>query len=180
MRHYHENPRAYECSWFNCDAKFNERKNLETHELMVHLREEKFKCDYPECDSAFTTKGALDQHRSRHKPRQEKQFSCTWPGCTFSAKQKANVEKHMHVHTRKFFPQQLDLLIHLFSFLGEKKATCPQCGLKVANKATLKGHIKTVHEGEKRFICKIPNCGKRYTAGYSLKTHQMKVHGITE
>ena len=54
-----------------------------------------------------------------------------------------------------------------------KNQQCLQCDYKTTKKSYLKGHIKSVHEGQK-FSC--AHCGSTFTQKANLQTHIRSVH----
>ena len=51
---------------------------------------------------------------------------------------------------------------------------CDNCGKLFTIKAHLDTHIRTIHEGEKRFTC--DSCGRAFTDSGNLKRHIIAIH----
>lgn len=167
-----------------CTAAFDTAGHLKAHERRVH-GEARFMCI--ECTGSleleglgdgkpysFATYALLQSHmRSVHPP--------TCPSCAHTCSSARDLRRHMEishgtvsVDDRRTYPCQ-----H------------PGCERRFTKKGNLNVHVKTVHEGEKRFACGetdlstskkvggwngIDACGKRYGSKLALEEHVRTAH----
>lgn len=170
-----------------CPQAFDTAGHLRAHEARLHA-EKRFTCT--ECSGAgegsagdesklasggvsFPTYAQLQAHiKSAHPPK------C--PQCPIVCSTSRELRRHLEVahgdvslEDRKIFP-----------------CTVPGCGRSFTKKGNLTVHVRTVHEGEKRFVCgetdlssskKVEGwngegCGKRYSSKLSLEEHVRTAH----
>lgn len=175
-----------------CRMAFDTAGHLRAHEARIHT-EKRFSC--AECsrrieeqqssalDSSnnstsapqviFPTYALLQAHiRSAHPPR------C--PNCPITCSSSRELRRHLEVahgnvslEERKIFP-----------------CTAPGCDRSFTKKGNLNVHIRTVHKGEKRFVCgqtdlstskKVTGwngegCGKQYGSKLALEEHIRTAH----
>ncbi|KAL2834066.1 hypothetical protein BJY01DRAFT_224631 [Aspergillus pseudoustus] len=203
-----------------CNESFRKHSTLQKHVLSVHLKQKPFQCtqDNPEtgekCSMAFETAGHLRTHESR--VHSEKRFSCA--ECTQRAEQDPSsmgppvtfpTYSLLQSHIRTAHPPQCphcsvtcstarELRRHLEVAHGNVSledrrifpCTVPGCDRSFTKKGNLTVHIRTVHEGEKRFVCgetdvstskRVPDwsgdgCGKRYGSKLALEEHIRTAH----
>jgi len=124
------------------------------------------------CGKSFPS-NVIKFHRKKHLDDDKKPHVCRFCGKGFTDKQ-AHIA-HENIHQ------------------GLQPHICEHCGKGFASKGNLSVHIKAVHLGikvkpgshkkkrepgaEEQFICKMPNCTKRYHSISSLKKHLRTVHG---
>ncbi|CAG7962825.1 unnamed protein product [Penicillium olsonii] len=187
----HKNMKPFPCTKLdpvtgeNCQMAFDTAGNLRTHESRVHA-EKRFTC--MECsenpqqsatglnagsDFSFPTYTSLQDHiRAVHPPK------C--PQCPLVCSTSRELRRHLEIahgdvslEDRKVFP-----------------CTFNGCGRSFTRQGNLTVHIRTVHEGEKRFVCgevdlsKSKNletwngigCGNRYGSKLSLEDHVRTYH----
>lgn len=166
-----------------CPMAFETAGHLRAHESRLHT-EKRFTCtecsqrmdtDNNESESAvtFPTYALLQAHiRTVHPPQ------C--PNCLVTCSTSRELRRHLEVahgdvsvEDRKVFP-----------------CTVPGCDRSFTKKGNLTVHIRTVHEGEKRFACgetdlstskKVAGwdgygCGKRYGTKLALEEHIRTAH----
>ncbi|CRG90381.1 Transcription factor IIIA [Talaromyces islandicus] len=172
-----------------CQQAFESAAHLRSHENRVHPKN-RFTCT--ECASAsnasfeasgnnnisassyFSSYAELQAHiKSAHPPR------CIH--CSFVCSTSRELRRHLEMshgdvslEERRQFP-----------------CTMPGCGRSFTKKGNLTVHIRTVHDGEKRFVCgetdlstskKVEGwtmndgCGKRYGSKLALEEHVRTVH----
>ncbi|KAJ5572290.1 Zinc finger C2H2 [Penicillium sp. DV-2018c] len=170
-----------------CEMAFDTAGNLRTHQARVHV-EKRFTCT--ECaerqqeqssdmitdtsqDVSFPSYASLREHIQIVHPPQ-----C--PHCPLICSTTRELRRHLEVahgnvslEQRKVFP-----------------CTVPDCGRSFTKQGNLNVHIRTVHEGEKRFVCgetdlstskKVEGwdgigCGKRYGNKMTLEEHVRVTH----
>ncbi|KAL4898246.1 hypothetical protein BDV59DRAFT_166499 [Aspergillus ambiguus] len=167
-----------------CPMAFDSAGHLRAHESRIHT-EKRFTC--AECSHVaqnsgealangavtFPTYALLQAHiRTAHPPQ------C--PHCSVSCSTQRELRRHLEVahgnvslEERKLFP-----------------CTVPGCDRSFTKKGNLTVHIRTVHEGEKRFVCGETDvsaskrvvgwdgqgCGKRYGSKLALEEHIRTAH----
>ncbi|KAL1970546.1 hypothetical protein VTN77DRAFT_4190 [Rasamsonia byssochlamydoides] len=190
--HLHQKP--FPCSYVDpvsgqkCPQAFDTAGHLRAHEARLHA-ENRFTCTECSRDSgdgsagdesksasggvSFPTYAQLQAHiKAAHPPK------C--PNCPIVCSTSRELRRHLEVahgdvslEDRKVFP-----------------CTVPGCGRSFTKKGNLTVHVRTVHEGEKRFICgetdlssskKVEGwngegCGKRYGSKLSLEEHVRTAH----
>lgn len=175
-----------------CLQAFDTAGHLRGHETRVHV-EDRFTCT--ECASntseipgnyasdsvgrgvTFSTYAQLQAHiKSAHPP------SC--PSCDIVCSTSRELRRHLEIahgdmslEERRLFP-----------------CTTPGCGRSFTKRGNLTVHIRTVHDGEKRFVCGETDissskktegwdgegCGKKYGSKLALEEHVRTAHlGLT-
>lgn len=173
-----------------CQMGFDTAGHLRAHESRVHT-EKRFSCaecsqrlqeessnmdaagNSPDHSVTFPTYALLQEHiRTVHPPK------C--PNCPIVCATSRELRRHLEVahgdvslEERKLFP-----------------CTVEGCGRSFTKKGNLTVHIRTVHEGEKRFACGVTDlsgsnkvtgwdgigCGKRYGSKLALEEHIRTAH----
>lgn len=190
----HLNQKPYPCTYVDpstkekCNMAFDKAGNLRTHESRVHS-EKRFTCaecaesmeaqssdmadDSTRQDVSFPTYASLQSHiRIVHPP------SC--PECPLVCSTARGLRRHLEIahgnvtlEERKIFPCNI-----------------PGCGRSFTKQGNLTVHVRTFHEGEKRFACgetdlsksnKLEGwdgvgCGKRYGNKLTLEDHIRTAH----
>ena len=171
-----------------CNMAFDKAGNLRTHQRRVHS-EKRFTCaecaekmkaqssdmadDDTRQDVSFPTYASLQKHiQIVHPP------SC--PECPLVCSTARGLRQHLEI-------------AHGNVTLEERKifhCTVPECGRSFTKQGNLTVHIRTVHQGEKRFVCgetdlsksnKLEGwdgigCGKRYGNKLTLEDHIRTSH----
>ncbi|PWY82820.1 hypothetical protein BO70DRAFT_314097 [Aspergillus heteromorphus CBS 117.55] len=171
-----------------CPMAFDSAGHLRAHESRVHA-EKRFTCteciqtNHPDANpsfgppptaTTFPTYALLQAHiRSVHPPQ------C--PNCAMTCSTARELRRHLEV-------------AHGNVSLEERKVfdcTVPGCDSSFTKKGNLTVHIRTVHQGEKRFVCGetdlsnskrvmgwtgADGCGKRYGSKLALEEHIRTAH----
>ena len=203
-----------------CSETFRKHTTLQKHIMTAHLKQKPFPCPHVDaatgqkCPMAFETAGHLRAHESRLHT--EKRFTCTECSQRMDTDNNENdsavtfpTYALLQAHIRTAHPPQCpnclvtcstsrELRRHLEVAHGdvsveERKVfpcTVPGCDRSFTKKGNLTVHIRTVHEGEKRFACgetdlstskKVAGwdgygCGKRYGTKLALEEHIRTAH----
>ncbi|KAJ5807815.1 hypothetical protein N7474_009084 [Penicillium riverlandense] len=212
----HDGRDKYRCTEYApCNETFRKHSTLQKHVTTVHLKQKPFPCPHvdphtgKQCPMAFDTAGHLRAHQSRLHT--DKRFSCAEcsdqrtddSAVTFPSY--ALLQEHIRtVHPPKcpncpvICATSRELRRHLEVAHGDVSleerqifdCTVPGCGRSFTKKGNLTVHIRTVHEGEKRFACgetdlstskKVEGwdglgCGKRYGSKLALEEHVRTSH----
>ncbi|KAJ5545703.1 hypothetical protein N7494_003288 [Penicillium frequentans] len=214
----HDGSDKYRCTEYPpCEETFRKHSTLQKHVLTVHLHQKPFPCTHidettgQKCQMAFETAGHLRSHQSR--VHAEKRFSCA--ECAENSQKSENATIYfptyavLQEHIRTVHPPKCphcpivcstsrELRRHLEVAHGDasledrKVFDCafPGCNRSFTKKGNLTVHIRTVHEGEKRFGCgetdlsaskKVTGwdgigCGKRYGSKLALEEHIRTAH----
>ncbi|KAL3481217.1 hypothetical protein BJX99DRAFT_253876 [Aspergillus californicus] len=215
----HDGQDKYRCTEYPpCDETFRKHSTLQKHVLSVHLQQKPFQCSHDDletgekCSMAFETAGHLRAHESRIHT--EKRFSCA--ECSQRVEQDAQppitfpTYSLLQAHIRTAHPPQCpncsvtcstarELRRHLEVAHGNIglddrrifPCTALGCDRSFTKKGNLTVHIRTVHGGEKRFVCGETDlstskrvagwppgdgCGKRYGSKLALEEHIRTAH----
>lgn len=126
-----------------CDKLFFTPCTVSTHIQSIHIGLKPFICE--ECGMAFSLIGALNAHKLAHSD--EKPVQC--PHCPKRFKTAHRLRRHEDTHQGTEY-------------------ICPECGLKLNTKRTLKNHM-VVHSDVKQFKCQY--CGNEFKRAKTLKDH---------
>ncbi|KAJ9363121.1 hypothetical protein C8Q69DRAFT_420326 [Paecilomyces variotii] len=216
----HDGRDKYRCTEYPpCSETFRKHSTLQKHVMMVHQNRKPFPCPHVDpitgqkCGQAFDTAGHLKAHEARLHT--EKRFSCaecsqqaendTKPPAELYFTTYAMLQAHIRtVHpprcancpivcsTSRELRRHLEV-VHGDVSLEERKifpCTVPGCDRSFTKKGNLTVHVRTVHDGEKRFVCgeidlssskKVDGwngegCGKRYGSKLALEEHVRTAH----
>ncbi|EAW08221.1 C2H2-type zinc finger protein [Aspergillus clavatus NRRL 1] len=216
----HDGRDKYRCTEYPpCNETFRKHSTLQNHVMTAHLKQKPFQCLHTDpttgqkCPMAFDTAGHLRAHESR--VHTEKRFSCTeclqQSEATSSELSTVTFPSYalLQAHIRSVHPPQCpncsltcassrELRRHLEVAHGdvslEERKVFPctvfGCDRSFTKKGNLTVHIRTVHQGEKRFACgetdlssskKVvgwtgEGCGKRYGSKLALEEHIRTAH----
>ncbi|CAI7622738.1 unnamed protein product [Penicillium glandicola] len=189
----HLNEKPYPCDYVDpttkekCKMAFDKAGNLRTHQARVHS-EKRFTCQ--ECaenmaaqspemgddtttqDVSFPSYASLQKHiQIVHPP------SC--PSCPLVCSTARELRRHLEI-AHGNVPLEERKIFH---------CTVPDCGRSFTKKGNLNVHVRTVHEGERRFVCGETDssskflegwdrvgCGKRYPNKMTLEDHIISTH----
>jgi len=154
-----------------CLCKFKILKNataIEQHRVTCPFQF--FCCGV--CHRIFASKSKLQLHQNKQHPNT--------PSTAFGPRRNRKAAKCGIC--KKVFGKRYDLRIHLRTHGAEKKEQCSFCGMKFADPATLRKHIKYQHarQGavERPFVCRC--CHKRFRWKHTLKAHLQTQHEDTD
>ncbi|PAA83993.1 hypothetical protein BOX15_Mlig018582g2 [Macrostomum lignano] len=158
-------PKRYHCP--DCppfsnayDNGFRQKKQLAAHRAVVHKASSLcLPCPHPGCHRLFVCQSKLARHQRRHAVRRCPDCDAEFVG--YSALRRHRALEH---------PAEID---------------CPQCGVRLACKALLKGHLNSAHcsnssteagPSTPRHSCPYVGCGKAYTLARNLQQHIRSRH----
>ncbi|PLN78078.1 hypothetical protein BDW42DRAFT_175574 [Aspergillus taichungensis] len=215
----HDGQDKYRCTEYPpCEETFRKHSTLQKHVMTVHLKQKPFQCTHidpqtgQKCTMAFDSAGNLRAHESR--VHTERRFSCAECSERSEAIGSSAVSfptyALLQTHIRTMHPPQCpncaivcstarELRRHLEVAHGdvtleERKVfpcTVDGCDRSFTKKGNLTVHVRTVHQGEKRFACGetdltgskrvagwtgADGCGKRYGSKLALEEHIRTAH----
>uniref|UniRef100_A0A1B0DQD0 Uncharacterized protein n=1 Tax=Phlebotomus papatasi TaxID=29031 RepID=A0A1B0DQD0_PHLPP len=147
MKYWRGKP-LFECCL--CNSTFRQKIRVEIHMRKVHLGLKK-PCECKICGLGVTRLEGLRMHMKTHE--NGKRFSCRKPGCNEN------------------FDTSKDLLSHMQISHNEIIWSCKLCPFNTLQLASMKRHVKIVHEKVKDFHC--PYCQRAFGLEFSLKKHVM-------
>lgn len=217
----HEGRDKYRCTEYPpCGETFRKHTTLQRHVIMVHLNQKPFVCQHvdpvsqEQCTQAFDTAGHLRSHESRIHG--DARFRCT--ECSNVARKYGGgvletsfyTFAQLRQHIRSVHPpicpdcgieclssrelrQHVEIIHGGLSLEDRKVFPCdhPGCERSFTKKGNLNVHVRTVHEGEKRFVCGQTDlsgsrrlngwsgenaCGKQYSSKLALEEHVRTAH----
>lgn len=208
----HDGREKFRCTEYPpCNETFRKHATLNQHIISIHLKQKPFPCQHinpntgEKCSQAFETAAHLRSHENRvHSDSRFTCAECMDEDLSFSSY--AELQAHIRsVHppecphcslqclTSRELRRHLEIA-HGDVSLEERRqfpCTVPGCGRSFTKKGNLTVHIRTVHEGEKRFACgetdlsaskKVEGwngtggCGKRYSSKLALEEHVRTAH----
>lgn len=105
------------------------------------------------------TNEQVEVKQVRQQPKQRVLHRCTVAGCTRSFPLKSNLKKHRESVHLKLRPH-----------------ACPRCNRTFYERCKLRGHVATVHDGQRRFPCQHPGCAAAFKQNSDRKRHVREVH----
>ncbi|GAM38065.1 hypothetical protein TCE0_033f08513 [Talaromyces pinophilus] len=208
----HDGRDKFRCTEYPpCNETFRKHATLAQHIMSIHLKQKPFPCQYinpttgEKCSQAFDTAAHLRGHENR--VHSESRFTCTeCMSDNLSFASYAELQAHMKsVHppecphcslqceTSRELRRHLEISHGDVSLEDRRQFPCtiPGCERSFTKKGNLAVHVRTVHDGEKRFVCgetdlssskKVEGwtgedaCGKRYSSKIALEEHVRTTH----
>ena len=90
----HTGYKPYICDLDNCGKRFNQKCNLNGHQIRIHSNEKKYVCLWNGCNKRFNTLFILNGHKSRHS--EDRPFRCDTNRCEKSFK----TENYLKIHKK--------------------------------------------------------------------------------
>ncbi|KAI9675782.1 MAG: Strongly-conserved Zn-finger binding protein (TFIIIA) [Trizodia sp. TS-e1964] len=158
--------KKFPCKYEECSKSYNRAVRLADH-YRSHTNERPYTCSFENCGKMFIRDTHLNHHfKSAHTNIRE--YACQWPECGKSFIDSSRLKRHQLVH------------------MGAERYRCNNyapCNETFRKHSTLQAHIKTVHLGQKPYVCSIMNpitleeCGRGYDQAGGLRAHKLRAHG---
>ncbi|XP_054154617.1 zinc finger protein 761-like [Oppia nitens] len=192
----HSNIR-YICDINDCGKMFSHKSSLKMHKMVVHLKckpfkyshkkqhlnEKRFICSVKECLKTFTTNHCLRQHQSCDHSIEPK-FKCDYKDCGKTFGVSAHLKRHRStVHLDIDNCNSLKITDYMdndcdHNYVNDNNNTRVDNNTQYKcfwPKCRLQQHKYAKHSN-KRYICNINDCGKKFTHKSKFKKHKMIVH----
>lgn len=143
------------------DAVFSNRTSFNQHAFAVH---NKSHVQCPDCDQNFTDESQLSSHKESFKCQARKATDDDFT-------ESATGETTCNLCKRSYRTKK-EWTTHYFNH-HKFKTVCDICNLQLATYASLKNHIKTIHEKVRAFAC--TECPKKFSQKHTLQFH-MNLH----
>lgn len=149
-----------------------------------------FVCDVIGCGKKFTNKQCFRydlQTHSRQLGNRLTTYVCDFDGCGYEYPSKKHIEDHKNIH-KGIKPHVCDSCGKAFTLRGTLRTHIKishklsnevfLCNIndwnkRFKNEFTLKSHQRLIHSKEKPFVCRHPNCGKKFVYKHLLKHHSV-------
>lgn len=189
---YHTNPSLYRCKI--CNTQEFSPEALKQHHSRVHGVKKELVCSL--CDMAFLKESFLEEHnRERHEkkapPPVKNKIICQ--ECGFQFKSEVALNCHLYGQHKiykskdkkicdvcdKVYYTTVGFQKHFRTHLKLEvpKINCPLCSETLADKASLKVHIRRRHSKQEPQTC--PHCKKQCRSQSALSAHISYVHLFT-
>ncbi|XP_030759766.1 zinc finger protein 836-like isoform X2 [Sitophilus oryzae] len=152
----------YQPSAINC-SNISLRGDCEEMDGINDKQEEKckpYKCTEPNCNAAFMRPSRLHNHQLTHLAIRP--YACDYPNCNKSYTSQSHLKRH-------------EIISHLSPQpppITEVACTVEGCRKYLANKDSLKKHIRVVHSDKRlQFVC--TDCPKRFKTITQLHFHMI-------
>ena len=146
------------CTFEDCLFQTQYKCDLKRHVRNKHEGIVKFKCDFMNCNFGTNLSQGLKEHTENHSTKPQKhKYKCHL--CDQAFTQKAHLKAHTVKHT------------------GEKAYKCHLCDQAFSRNGNKERHVKSKHEGIKKFSCAHVDCTYRATDKPHMKAHNMKHTG---
>lgn len=133
-----------------CGYSIKSKSVLYKH-IADHKNPNKLSCD--KCMKVTKSAEALEKHKLKHIPKEERIFKCNDCDKVFNNKEalKSHTKSHIPIDERKVYE-------------------CETCGLKFTTRSSALSHRRVVHEKIKSYICDL--CGYSCSTNGELKQHR--------
>ncbi|XP_064651619.1 oocyte zinc finger protein XlCOF6-like [Lineus longissimus] len=183
MTHTGEKP--YEC--LHCGWQYAQKGGLKKHELTHVKGRQKgdnFTCAI--CDQSFENSNLLNEHQSKHSVKPwERPYKCENCPLTFPNPRRLMIHEATHNDEKEFvcdlgdcgkvFRVRANLKKHMCLHSNELPFQCQYCSKTFSQRGYVKIHER-IHTGEKPYKCGVENCRKSFVQKSGLTSHQLSIH----
>lgn len=144
-------------------------KAMKTHGKTKNVTPGSFICPMSKCNKTFMTKWQINRHMK--VIHSEKKYVCDYPGCDYKTTLNYNLKTHYERYHEKSAKE-----LSARDQSASRRFKCPRSGCQKSfrNKVGLRQHQKC--HSVLMFICKQPDCRKRFKAIEYLKKHVTDRH----
>ncbi|CAG2114519.1 unnamed protein product, partial [Medioppia subpectinata] len=192
----HNTVRAYHCPQPGCSYATHVKRYLR-HHAVTHLADRPvYRCEEAECQRTFGSQLGLKNHVTReHRSPTDTTASttrhtCPHPGCDKSYFTSTHLRNHMATHCSEptlpcdqcseLFRSEWYLKKHVITVHQNKPYVkkpkpihaCEWPGCDYRGTRNRLNHHKTIHTGDKPYVCDWPECGKRFRVITNLREHK--------
>ena len=150
---------SHDCE--HCGKSFPQSGTLRRHINDVHEGIRNYKCHL--CDQKFAQKSSLSGHLltiHKIKPENKTIYKCS----------------HCEKEFEKLSKLQTHEAVHLKPAREPTDIKCEICSKTFSDKANLKKHVQSIHEGLKKYSCDI--CSEKFKQLIAMQRHKKRYHDI--
>ncbi|XP_035713655.1 oocyte zinc finger protein XlCOF26-like isoform X2 [Folsomia candida] len=189
MKHLHGNPARIACT--TCPKTFSTAGYFRQHLATIHslVERPRYPCTFPGCTKSYLDHGHIAKHIKMEHVQNPARFPCTLCGKEFKAKK--DLGRHIGKHTKekshvcgtcgRGFREMSDLRGHEVTHQNKATRTLFQCQLcprTCFRSASLRQHIRTMHEKERNYVCRF--CDKKFMSPEVLRNHERNIHSTNQ